>query len=63
MLGAIFGDIAGSIYEFHNIKTTEFPLLGKGTDYTDDSILVVAVANWLLDGNLTKERLAMVKKQ
>jgi ADP-ribosyl-[dinitrogen reductase] hydrolase len=48
MYGAIAGDMAGSIYEFSNIKTTEFNLLGPGTNYTDDSILTVAVANWLL---------------
>jgi len=58
MLGAIFGDIAGSVYEFNNIKTTEFDLLGKGTTFTDDSILTIAVAYWLLDGSLSKERLA-----
>ena len=27
MKGAIIGDIVGSIYEFHNIKTKDFPLL------------------------------------
>jgi ADP-ribosylglycohydrolase len=58
MIGAIFGDIAGSIYEFNNIKTTEFELLGSGTNYTDDSILTIAVADWLLFGDLSKERLA-----
>ena len=26
MLGAIVGDIVGSVYEWHNIKTKEFPL-------------------------------------
>lgn len=58
MLGAIFGDIAGSVYEFNNIKTTNFDLLGRGTNYTDDSILTIAVADWLMDGSLNKERLA-----
>lgn len=58
MLGAIFGDIAGSIYEFNNIKTTEFNLLGRGTNYTDDSILTIAVADWLLNDTLSKDRLA-----
>jgi len=42
MLGAIFGDIAGSVYEFRNIKTTQFELLGRGTSFTDDTVLVVA---------------------
>jgi len=57
MLGAIFGDIAGSVYEFRNIKTTQFELLGRGTSFTDDTVLVVAVADWLLQGTLTKDAL------
>lgn len=48
MLGAIIGDTVGSVYEFNNIKTTEFPLFGARNNYTDDSIMTVAVANWLL---------------
>ena len=48
MLGAIIGDTVGSVYEFHNIKTTEFPLFGVYSDYTDDSIMTMAVAHWLL---------------
>jgi ADP-ribosylglycohydrolase len=48
MLGAITGDTVGSVYEFHNIKTTDFPLFDTLSNYTDDSILTMAVANWLL---------------
>ena len=48
MLGAIIGDTVGSVYEFHNIKTTDFPLFSPKCNYTDDSIMTVAVANWLL---------------
>ena len=36
------------MYEFHNIKTTHFPLFDPRSNYTDDSILTVAVAQWLL---------------
>lgn len=50
MLGAIAGDIIGSVYEFNNIKTKDFPLFGKRASYTDDSIMTVAVADWLLHG-------------
>ncbi len=57
MLGAILGDIVGSIYEFNNIKTTNFDLFGKRSTFTDDSILTIAVADWLLMGTLSKERL------
>ena len=48
MLGAITGDTVGSIYEFHNIKTKEFPFLSPRCNYTDDSVMTIAVAQWLL---------------
>ena len=48
MLGAIIGDTVGSVYEFHNIKTTDFPLFDPQSNYTDDSIMTLAVADWLL---------------
>ncbi|MBE6595433.1 MAG: ADP-ribosylglycohydrolase family protein [Ruminococcaceae bacterium] len=49
MLGAVFGDVVGSVYEFHNIKTKEFPLFGEGCFFTDDTVMTVAVAEALLD--------------
>ena len=48
MLGAIIGDTVGSVYEFNNIKTTDFPLFDPRSNYTDDSIMTMAVADWLL---------------
>ena len=48
MYGAMIGDIAGSKYEFHNIKTKDFPLFSEGCDYTDDTIVTVAVAKAIL---------------
>ena len=50
MLGAIIGDIVGSIYEFDNIKTKDFPFFTESKEYTDDSILTIATADWLLHG-------------
>ena len=50
MLGSIIGDIVGSIYEFHNIKTKEFPLFSERCGFTDDSILTIATAKWILEG-------------
>ena len=49
MLGAIIGDTVGSVYEFNNIKTTQFPLFSSRSNYTDDSIMTMAVAEWLLN--------------
>ena len=48
MLGAIIGDIAGSIYEGHSIKTKNFPFFGDYCRFTDDSVCTVAVADILL---------------
>lgn len=48
MIGAIAGDIIGSPYEWSNIKTTEFPLFGAQSVFTDDTVLTVAVAECLL---------------
>ncbi|MCR5659472.1 MAG: ADP-ribosylglycohydrolase family protein [Bacteroidales bacterium] len=48
MLGAIIGDTVGSVYEFNNIKTTIFPLFDPRCNYTDDSVMTMAVADWLL---------------
>lgn len=50
MYGAFIGDIVGSKYEFDNIKTKEFPLFSSGCDYTDDTIMTVAVAKAILRG-------------
>ena len=49
ILGAIVGDICGSIYEFNNIKTTDFELLDGRNRFTDDTILTLAVADWLVE--------------
>ena len=48
MYGAIIGDIAGSTLEFLQKKDYNFPLFAKGSDYTDDSIMTVAVARALM---------------
>ena len=49
MLGAVFGDIVGSAYEWNNVKTKDFPLRTPNTRYTDDSVMTLAVAQWLME--------------
>lgn len=49
MLGAIAGDIIGSIYEWDNVKTTDFPLFKERSHFTDDTVMTLAVAKWLLE--------------
>lgn len=48
MLGAITGDIVGSVYEFNNTKDYDFTLFLSESGYTDDSVMTMAVAYWLL---------------
>ncbi len=49
MLGALAGDIIGSVYEFRNTKSTDFDLFTKYTTFTDDSVMTLAVARWLME--------------
>ncbi len=48
MLGAIAGDIIGSVYEGRNIRTTDFPLFISHSRFTDDTVQSVALAHSLL---------------
>lgn len=49
MLGAIVGDIVGSIYEFNNIKTKDFPLFQDTCFFTDDTVMTIAVADAIMN--------------
>lgn len=51
MWGAIAGDVIGSVYEWCGTITKEFPLFTGHTTFTDDSVLSVAVAHWILTGD------------
>lgn len=55
MIGAITGDMVGSIYEFDNINTKDFPFFQEEMEYTDDSILTIATADWLVSGGNVAE--------
>lgn len=48
MLGAIIGDIVGSIYEFDNIRTKNFTFFSPNCFFTDDTVMTIAVANALI---------------
>ncbi len=49
MIGAIAGDIIGSVFEWNNIKTTDFPLFSKDSRYTDDTVHTIALADSILN--------------
>ena len=50
MLGAIAGDLIGSVHECLGTKSTDFELFVPGSTFTDDTVLTVAVADCLLNG-------------
>ena len=50
MLGAIVGDVAGSHYEHFPTKSLDFDFFREHSCVTDDSILTIAVADWVLNG-------------
>lgn len=50
MLGAIAGDVIGSVFEWNNVKSKDFPLFSSGSTFTDDSVLTIALAEAILTG-------------
>ena len=55
MIGAIAGDIIGSVYEHRPIKTKDFPLFSENSRFTDDTVLTIAIADAILTGRPYKE--------
>jgi ADP-ribosylglycohydrolase len=49
MIGAIAGDVIGSVFEHDPIKTTKFPLFNDSSRFTDDTVLSVAIADAILN--------------
>ncbi len=61
IMGAIAGDTIGSVYEFNPTKDYNFELLRDGMCYTDDSVMTLAVAQWILtDPSLSHDKLVEV---
>lgn len=48
LLGAIAGDIIGSVYEFFGARDVEYQLFCEGSHITDDTVMTIAVADWIL---------------
>ncbi len=62
MIGAIVGDIVGSIYEWNNIKTKEFPLFKPECFFTDDTVMTLAIAEGLMKGGTADDFIHSMKK-
>ncbi|MEW6265848.1 MAG: ADP-ribosylglycohydrolase family protein [Thermodesulfobacteriota bacterium] len=63
MLGAIAGDIIGSVYEPRPIKTKDFPLFSPRCTFTDDTVLTVAVAEAILTGRSYFETIRQIGRR
>ena len=66
MLGAIIGDMVGSVYEFHPIKKKKFNMFDNRMRMTDDSLLTIEVAKVLMNNypiNYSVEGLDKIKKE
>ena len=57
LYGTIYGDIAGSKYEFKSVKNYNFTSVPKGSHFTDDTVMTLAVAKWLMRDDLTLDGL------
>jgi ADP-ribosylglycohydrolase len=54
IIGAIAGDVIGSVFEWNNIKSIDFSLFNEKSTFTDDTVLTIAVADAILNNkNIT----------
>ncbi len=61
IIGAIAGDVIGSAYEFNPTRDHDFELFTPKSTFTDDTVLTMANALWLLeDEQHTPERLVNI---
>ena len=63
MLGAIAGDVIGSVFERNPTKSTDFPLFNRYSTFTDDTVLTVAIAWAILNGADYPNALKMFGRQ
>ncbi|MCS3062632.1 ADP-ribosylglycohydrolase family protein [Parabacteroides distasonis] len=57
--GAIAGDIIGSMYEFRSVKSKDFKLFPYGACFTDDTVMTLAIARWLME-DVTRSEYTLV---
>jgi len=62
MLGAIIGDIVGSVHEYEKMKSKHFPPFTKHSHFTDDTVMTIAVADALLNGGTVDNFIDSMKK-
>ncbi len=63
IIGAIIGDIVGSRFEFNNYRSTDFQLFNDKCFFTDDSVMTIAIADWITNKHLTNKHLALYLRE
>ncbi len=58
MLGAIIGDVIGSTFEWHNVKSVDFELFSSQSRFTDDTVMTIAIADAILNKEQHKNFIA-----
>lgn len=57
LYGTIFGDMAGSTYEWHPVENKKFETFPAKSHFTDDTVMTLAVASWLSSTDRTSDAL------
>jgi len=64
VLGAICGDMIGVPYEFRKNKAEkDFPLWTKQSKFSDDTVMTIAIAEWLLEPPFNTNNLVKIMKK
>ena len=63
IIGAIIGDIVGSRFEFNNYRSTDFEFLNDRCFFTDDTVMTIAVADWVTNKRQTDRHLALYLRE
>ena len=63
IIGSIAGDVIGSTREWDPIKSKEFDLFESESGFTDDTVLILAIASWLIENKDSEEVLTLKIKQ
>lgn len=53
-IGGIIGDIVGKPYEFHPVKEKNVPLIMNSARFSDDSVMTIAVMDWLMGSDIVE---------
>lgn len=63
LYGALYGDIAGSTYETKSCKNYSFTTLPEGSHFTDDTVMTLAIAKWILSPKCSQEHLITIMQE